>query len=39
MNNFKLKFEIDVQYIKDEFFYEREDLEFKINELLLVKEE
>lgn len=39
MNNLKLKLEIDAQHIKDEFFHEREDLEFKINELLLVKEE
>ncbi|EPQ19183.1 GRIP and coiled-coil domain-containing protein 2, partial [Myotis brandtii] len=39
MNNLKLKLEIDAQRIKDEFFHEREDLEFKINELLLVKEE
>ncbi|XP_055970570.1 GRIP and coiled-coil domain-containing protein 2 isoform X2 [Sorex fumeus] len=39
MNNLKLKFEIDAQQIKDEFFHEREDLEFKINELLLAKEE
>ncbi|CAK6441489.1 unnamed protein product [Pipistrellus nathusii] len=39
MNNLKLKLEIEAQHIKDEFFHEREDLEFKINELLLVKEE
>ncbi|XP_040479604.1 GRIP and coiled-coil domain-containing protein 2 [Ursus maritimus] len=39
MNNLKLKLEIDTQHIKDEFFHEREDLEFKINELLLAKEE
>lgn len=39
MNNLKLKLEIDAQHIKDEFFHEREDLEFKINELLLAKEE
>ncbi|XP_066124669.1 GRIP and coiled-coil domain-containing protein 2 isoform X3 [Saccopteryx bilineata] len=39
MNNLKLKLEIDAQHIKDEFFHEREELEFKINELLLAKEE
>ncbi|KAK2488461.1 hypothetical protein MC885_019489 [Smutsia gigantea] len=39
MNNLKFKLEIDAQHIKDEFFHEREDLEFKINELLLAKEE
>ncbi|XP_026984467.1 GRIP and coiled-coil domain-containing protein 2 isoform X1 [Sagmatias obliquidens] len=39
MNNLKLKLEIDAQHTKDEFFHEREDLEFKINELLLAKEE
>lgn len=39
MNNLKLKLEIDAQHVKDEFFHEREDLEFKINELLLAKEE
>ncbi|XP_076991053.1 GRIP and coiled-coil domain-containing protein 2 [Tamandua tetradactyla] len=39
MNNLKLKLEMDAQHIKDEFFHEREDLEFKINELLLAKEE
>ncbi|XP_024408122.2 GRIP and coiled-coil domain-containing protein 2 isoform X1 [Desmodus rotundus] len=39
MHNLKLKLEIDAQHIKDEFFHEREDLEFKINELLLAKEE
>ncbi|XP_045691147.1 GRIP and coiled-coil domain-containing protein 2 isoform X2 [Phyllostomus hastatus] len=39
MNNLKLKLEIDAQHIKDEFFHEREDLEFKINELLLAKED
>ncbi|XP_012587008.1 PREDICTED: GRIP and coiled-coil domain-containing protein 2 isoform X2 [Condylura cristata] len=39
MNNLKLKLEIDAHNIKDEYFHEREDLEFKINELLLVKEE
>uniref|UniRef100_A0A8C0SS28 GRIP domain-containing protein n=1 Tax=Canis lupus familiaris TaxID=9615 RepID=A0A8C0SS28_CANLF len=39
MNNLKLKLEIDAQHVKDEFLHEREDLEFKINELLLAKEE
>ncbi|XP_006873095.1 PREDICTED: GRIP and coiled-coil domain-containing protein 2-like [Chrysochloris asiatica] len=39
MNNLKVKLEMDAQHIKDEFFHEREDLEFKINELLLAKEE
>ncbi|XP_036610153.1 GRIP and coiled-coil domain-containing protein 2 [Trichosurus vulpecula] len=39
MNNLKLKLEMDAQHIKDEFFHEREDLEFKVNELLLVKED
>ncbi|XP_027722129.1 GRIP and coiled-coil domain-containing protein 2-like [Vombatus ursinus] len=39
MNNLKLKLEMDAQNIKDEFFHEREDLEFKVNELLLVKED
>ncbi|XP_053444149.1 GRIP and coiled-coil domain-containing protein 2 isoform X2 [Nycticebus coucang] len=39
MNNLKLKLEMDAQHVKDEFFHEREDLEFKINELLLAKEE
>ncbi|XP_053521230.1 GRIP and coiled-coil domain-containing protein 2 isoform X2 [Artibeus jamaicensis] len=39
MNNLKLKLETEAQRIKDEFFHEREDLEFKINELLLAKEE
>ncbi|KAM9054010.1 GRIP and coiled-coil domain-containing protein 2 isoform 1-T1 [Megaptera novaeangliae] len=39
MNNLKLKLEIDAQHTKDEFFHEREDLEFKINELSLAKEE
>lgn len=39
MTNLKLKLEIDAQQIKNDFFHEREDLEFKINELLLSKEE
>lgn len=39
MTNLKLKLEMDAQQIKNDFFHEREDLEFKINELLLSKEE
>ncbi|XP_007537398.3 GRIP and coiled-coil domain-containing protein 2 [Erinaceus europaeus] len=39
MTNLKLKLEIDAQHVKDEIFHEREDVEFKINELLLSKEE
>uniref|UniRef100_F7EIW6 GRIP and coiled-coil domain containing 2 n=1 Tax=Monodelphis domestica TaxID=13616 RepID=F7EIW6_MONDO len=39
MNNLKLKLEMDAQHIKDEFFHEREDFEFKVNELLLAKED
>nr|XP_056717987.1 GRIP and coiled-coil domain-containing protein 2 [Euleptes europaea] len=39
MNNVKVKLEMEVQHMKDEYFHEREDLEFKINELQLAKEE
>ncbi|XP_043365692.1 GRIP and coiled-coil domain-containing protein 2 isoform X2 [Dermochelys coriacea] len=39
MNNVKLKLEEEMQRAKDEYFHEREDLEFKINELLLAKED
>ncbi|KAL8190077.1 UNVERIFIED_CONTAM: hypothetical protein K2H54_039047 [Gekko kuhli] len=39
MNNVKTKLEMEVQHAKDEYFHEREDLEFKINELQLAKEE
>ncbi|XP_007427684.1 GRIP and coiled-coil domain-containing protein 2 isoform X1 [Python bivittatus] len=39
MNNVKMKLEMEVQHIKDEYFHEREDLEFKINELQLAKED
>lgn len=38
-NNVKLKLELEIQHLKDEFFHEREDLEFKINELQLAKED
>ncbi|KAL7983834.1 hypothetical protein Chor_000710 [Crotalus horridus] len=39
MNNVKMKLEMEVQHIKDEYFHEKEDLEFKINELQLAKED
>ncbi|XP_006114615.2 GRIP and coiled-coil domain-containing protein 2 isoform X2 [Pelodiscus sinensis] len=39
MNNVKLKLEEEIQHAKDEYFHEREDLEFKINELQLAKED
>ncbi|XP_060089756.1 GRIP and coiled-coil domain-containing protein 2 [Heteronotia binoei] len=39
MNNVKTKLEMEVQNVKDEYFHEREDLEFKINELQLAKED
>ncbi|EMP40616.1 GRIP and coiled-coil domain-containing protein 2 [Chelonia mydas] len=39
MNNVKLKLEKEIQRAKDEYFHEREDLEFKINELQLAKED
>ncbi|XP_044856652.1 GRIP and coiled-coil domain-containing protein 2 [Mauremys mutica] len=39
MNNVKLKLEEEIQRTKDEYFHEREDLEFKINELQLAKED
>ncbi|XP_039767140.1 GRIP and coiled-coil domain-containing protein 2 isoform X2 [Ornithorhynchus anatinus] len=39
MNNLKLKLELEVQSNKEEFFHEREDLEFKVNELQLAKED
>ncbi|KAM3836267.1 GRIP and coiled-coil domain-containing protein 2 isoform 2-T3 [Vipera latastei] len=38
-NNVKMKLEMEVQHIKDEYFHEKEDLEFKINELQLAKED
>ncbi|KAF7252927.1 GRIP and coiled-coil domain-containing protein 2 [Varanus komodoensis] len=39
MNNVKMKLEVEIQLAKDEYFHEREDLEFKINELQLAKED
>ncbi|KAM9203850.1 GRIP and coiled-coil domain-containing protein 2 [Mergus octosetaceus] len=39
MSNVKLKLEEEIRRIKDEYFHEREDLEFKINELQLTKED
>ncbi|XP_054829508.1 GRIP and coiled-coil domain-containing protein 2 [Eublepharis macularius] len=39
MNNVKMKLEMEVRHVKDEYFHEREDLEFKINELQLAKED
>ncbi|XP_067419717.1 GRIP and coiled-coil domain-containing protein 2 isoform X2 [Emydura macquarii macquarii] len=39
MNNVKLKLEEEILHSKDEYFHEREDLEFKINELQLAKED
>ncbi|KFV09447.1 GRIP and coiled-coil domain-containing protein 2, partial [Tauraco erythrolophus] len=39
MSNVKLKLEEEIQRMKDEYFHEREDLDFKINELQLTKEE
>uniref|UniRef100_A0A8C3SW93 GRIP and coiled-coil domain containing 2 n=1 Tax=Chelydra serpentina TaxID=8475 RepID=A0A8C3SW93_CHESE len=38
-NNVKLKLQEEIQRTKDEYFHEREDLEFKINELQLAKED
>uniref|UniRef100_A0A670J1D5 GRIP and coiled-coil domain containing 2 n=1 Tax=Podarcis muralis TaxID=64176 RepID=A0A670J1D5_PODMU len=39
MNNVKMKLEVEIQHAQDEFFHEKEDLEFKINELQLAKED
>ncbi|KFV40488.1 GRIP and coiled-coil domain-containing protein 2, partial [Gavia stellata] len=39
MSNVKLKLEEELHHIKDEYFHEREDLDFKINELQLTKED
>ncbi|KFW94169.1 GRIP and coiled-coil domain-containing protein 2, partial [Phalacrocorax carbo] len=39
MTNVKLKLEEEIYHIKDEYFHEREDLDFKINELQLTKED
>ncbi|XP_030057322.1 GRIP and coiled-coil domain-containing protein 2 [Microcaecilia unicolor] len=38
-NNVKIKLETEIHQLKDEYFHEREDLEFKINELQLAKED
>lgn len=38
-SNVKLKLEEEIHRIKDEYFHEREDLDFKINELQLTKED
>ncbi|XP_051472625.1 GRIP and coiled-coil domain-containing protein 2 isoform X1 [Apus apus] len=39
MSNVKLKLEEEIHRMKDEYFHEREDLDFKINELQLTKED
>ncbi|XP_056183656.1 GRIP and coiled-coil domain-containing protein 2 [Falco biarmicus] len=39
MSNVKLELEEEIHRIKDEYFHEREDLDFKINELQLTKED
>ncbi|XP_061233735.1 GRIP and coiled-coil domain-containing protein 2 isoform X4 [Neopsephotus bourkii] len=39
MSNVKLKLEEEIHHMKDEYFHEREDLDFKINELQLTKED
>ncbi|KAM9021439.1 GRIP and coiled-coil domain-containing protein 2 isoform 1-T1 [Ara ararauna] len=39
MSNVKLKLEEEIHHVKDEYFREREDLDFKINELQLTKED
>ncbi|KAJ7406952.1 GRIP and coiled-coil domain-containing protein 2 [Willisornis vidua] len=39
MSNVKLKLEEEIHRIKEEYFHEREDLDFKINELQLTKED
>ncbi|KFO94337.1 GRIP and coiled-coil domain-containing protein 2, partial [Buceros rhinoceros silvestris] len=39
MSNVKLKLEEEIHRIKDEYFHEREDLDFKLNELQLTKED
>ncbi|XP_029460438.1 GRIP and coiled-coil domain-containing protein 2 isoform X2 [Rhinatrema bivittatum] len=38
-NNVKIKLEMEVQQLKDEYFHDREDLDFKINELQLARED
>uniref|UniRef100_A0A8C5U0Z9 GRIP and coiled-coil domain containing 2 n=1 Tax=Malurus cyaneus samueli TaxID=2593467 RepID=A0A8C5U0Z9_9PASS len=39
MSNVKLKLEEEIHCMKNEYFHEREDLDFKINELQLTKED
>ncbi|XP_016154850.1 PREDICTED: GRIP and coiled-coil domain-containing protein 2 [Ficedula albicollis] len=39
MSNVKIKLEEEIHRMKDEYFHEREDLDFKINELQLAKED
>ncbi|RLW07536.1 hypothetical protein DV515_00003741 [Chloebia gouldiae] len=39
MSNVKVKLEEEIHRMKDEYFHEREDLDFKINELQLIKED
>ncbi|XP_030135055.4 GRIP and coiled-coil domain-containing protein 2 [Taeniopygia guttata] len=39
MSNVKIKLEEEIHRMKDEYFHEREDLDFKINELQLTKED
>ncbi|KAJ6667453.1 hypothetical protein lerEdw1_016574 [Lerista edwardsae] len=39
LKNVKMKLEVEIQHAKDEYFHEKEDLEFKINELQLAKED
>nr|XP_005488036.2 GRIP and coiled-coil domain-containing protein 2 [Zonotrichia albicollis] len=39
MSNVKTKLEEEIHRMKDEYFHEREDLDFKINELQLTKED
>ncbi|KAM4795941.1 GRIP and coiled-coil domain-containing protein 2 [Rhinophrynus dorsalis] len=38
-NNMKIKLEMEVQHLKNEYFHEREELEFKVNELQLAIED
>ncbi|XP_061853306.1 GRIP and coiled-coil domain-containing protein 2 isoform X2 [Colius striatus] len=39
MSNVKVKLEEEIHRLKEEYFHEREDLDFKINELQLAKED
>ncbi|KAG2456752.1 GCC2 protein, partial [Polypterus senegalus] len=39
LSNLKLSLEMELQHTKDEFLHEREELEFKVNELQLYKED